>query len=165
MRTRKHSLLQWFLVTVATVGISSPVMLAAQGQEVAAASRVLNRTYFKSVSNFLFFTTTPRNAFSITVVVCPGPTPCTIAVTVSSEFGLVTAGQVAGASVIVNRVLAHPGPVLMSRNESNMPQTATMTFLATNVPAGNRLVQVQFQASDGTGFAGFRSLEIAVYKP
>jgi len=44
------------------------------------------------------------------------------------------------------------------------PQTASMTFVARNVPPGNRVVRVQFSTSGGTGFADFRSLQIGVYK-
>ena len=184
MRIRRHSLRQWFLVTIATVGISYPASLAAQEQggggqprqkgvepevEVAAASRVLNRTYFKTVNGvFLPLNTTWVNAFSDTVVLCPGTTPCTIAVTVSSQFGSVTAGQVARARVFVNGLLAHPGDACclnMSPNESPRPQTATMTFVARNVPPGNRIVRVQFSVSGGAGYADYRSLEIGVYKP
>jgi hypothetical protein len=184
MLIRKHSLRQWFLVTIATVGISSPASLAAQQGggglprqqegvepevEIPAASRVLNRTYFKTVNGvFLALNTTFVNAFSDTVVLCPGTTPCTIAVTVSSQFGSVTAGQVARARVFVNGLLTHPGDACclnMSPNESPRPQTATMTFVARNVPPGNRIVRVQFSVSGGAGYADFRSLEIGVYKP
>jgi hypothetical protein len=107
------------------------------------------------------------NAFTDTVVACPGTTPCTIAVTVSSQFGSVTAGQVARTRVFVNGVLAHPGDACclnLSPNPNGRPQTATMTFVA-RVPAGNRLVRVQFSTSGGTGYADFRSLQIGVYKP
>ena len=88
--------------------------------------------------------------------------------TVSSQFGSVTAGQVARARVFVNGVLTHPGDACclnMSPNPNVRPQTATMTFVARNVPPGNRLVRVQFSTSGGTGYADFRSLEIGVYKP
>jgi hypothetical protein len=180
MSTRKHSLFHWFLVTVATVGISAPP-LAAQGQgggdpaaqqegiEIAAPARVLNRTYFKTVNGvFLPLTAAWVNAFSDTVVACPGTTPCTIAVKISSQFGSVTAGQVARARVFVNGVLTHPGDACclnMSPNASGRPQTASMTFVARNVPPGNRLVRVQFSVSGGAGYADFRALEIGVYKP
>jgi hypothetical protein len=167
-------------VTVATVGISAPPSLAAQDQgggqatpqegiEIAAPARTLSRTFFKTVNGvFLSLNTTWVNAFSDTVVSCAGTTPCTIAVTVSSQFGSVTAGQVARARVYVNGVLTHPGDACcanLSPNASGRPQTASMTFVARNVPAGNRVVRVQFSVSGGTGYADFRSLEIGVYKP
>jgi hypothetical protein len=40
-----------------------------------------------------------------------------------------------------------------------------MTFVARGVPAGNRVVRVQFSVSGGAGYADFRSLQIGVYKP
>ena len=99
---------------------------------------MLNRTYFKTVNGvFLALNTTFVNAFSDTVVLCPGTTPCTIAVTVSSQFGSVTAGQVARARVFVNGLLTHPGDACclnMSPNASGRPQTATMTFVREGHP-------------------------------
>lgn len=181
MRSRKHSLGRRLLVTVATVGISFPVSLAAQDQrgggeptvgaasEIASPNRTLRRTYFKTVNGvFLSLNTAWVNAFSDTIVLCPGTTPCTVAVTVSSQFGSVSAGQVARARVLVNGVPAPPGDACclnLSPNDSARPQTATMTFVTTGVPAGNRVVQVQFSVSGGTGWADFRSLQIGVYKP
>jgi hypothetical protein len=181
MRTSKHSLFQWFVVTVAMVGMSTPASLGAQAQsgggqptqqeaiEIASPNRVLNRTYFKTVNGvFLNLNTTWVNAFSDTIVLCPGTTPCTIAVTVSSQFGSVTAGQGARARVFVNGLLTQPGDACclnLSPNANGRPQTATMTFVARNVPAGNRLVRVQLSVSGGTGYADYRSLEIGVYKP
>jgi hypothetical protein len=59
---------------------------------------VLNRTNFKTVNGvFLNLNTVWVNAFTDTIVSCPGTTPCTIAVTVSSQSGSVTAGNVARA--------------------------------------------------------------------
>jgi hypothetical protein len=181
MDIRKRSAFHWVLATVATIGMSSPSALFAQTQngggqpsqsegiEIAAPSRVLNRTYFKTVNGvFLNLNAVWVNAFTDTVVVCPGTTPCTIAVSVSSQFGSVTAGQVARARVFVNGVLTHPGDACclnMSPNANARPQTGSMTFVATNVPPGNRVVRVQFSTSGGTGYADFRSLEIGVYKP
>ena len=181
MKIRKPAGCQWLLATVAMVGMSFPSALSAQSQsgggtpgqqegiEVASPSRVLNRTYFKTVNGvFLPLNSTWVNAFSDTVVFCPGTTPCTIAVSVSSQFGSVTAGQVARARVFVNGLLTHPGDACclnMSPNGNSRPQTASMTFVARNVPPGNRVVRVQFSTSGGTGYADFRSLEVGVYKP
>ena len=181
MDIRKRSAFQWVLATVALVGMSAPAPLLAQTQsgggtpsaqegiEIAAPSRVLNRTYFKTVNGvFLNLNTTWVNAFTDTVVFCPSTTPCTIAVSISSQFGSVTAGQVARARVFVNGVLTHPGDgccLNLSPNANPRPQTASMTFVARNVPPGNRVVRVQFSTSGGTGYADYRSLEIGVYKP
>ena len=181
MDMRKRSACHWVLAAVATVGMSFPSALSAQAQsgggtpsqqeaiEQAALNRVLNRTYFKTVNGgFLALNTTWKNAYTDTVVFCPGTTPCTIAVSVSSQFGSVSAGQVARARVFVNGVLTHPGDACclnMSPNANPRPQTASMTFVARNIPPGNRLVRVQFSTSGGTGYADFRSLEIGVYKP
>ena len=181
MDIRKTSRCQWVLAAVATVGMSFPSALSAQSQsgggtpsqqeaiEQASPNRILDRTFFKTVNGvFLPLNVAWVNAFTDTVVPCVGTTPCTIAVTVSSQFGSVTAGQVARARVFVNGVLTHPGDACclnMSPNPNIRPQTATMTFVARNVPPGNRLVRVQFSTSGGTGYADFRSLEIGVYKP
>ena len=181
MNIRKSSRCQWVLAAVATVGMSFPSALSAQSQdgggtpsqqegiEQASLNRSLYRTHFKTVNGvFLALNAAWVNAFTDTVVQCPGNTPCTVAVTVSSQFGSVTAGQVARARVFVNGVLTHPGDACclnMSPNASPRPQTATMTFVARNVPPGNRLVRVQFSTSGGNGYADFRALEIGVYKP
>ena len=181
MDIRKRSTCQWVLATVATVGMSFPAALSAQSQsgggtpsqqegiEQASPNRVLRNTFFKTVNGvFLPLNAAWVNAFTDTVVTCPAAVPCTIAVTVSSQFGSVTAGQVARARVFVNGVLTHPGDACclnLSPNPNGRPQTATMTFVARNVPPGNRLVRVQFSTSGGTGYADFRSLEIGVYNP
>ena len=181
MEIRKSSPCQWLLATVAMVGMSFPSALSAQSQggggtptqqegiEQASLNRTLYRTHFKTVNGvFLGLNTAWVNAFTDTVVFCPGTTPCTIAVSVSSQFGSVTAGQVARARVFVNGVLTHPGDACclnMSPNANPRPQTASMTFVARNVPPGNRLVRVQFSTSGGTGYADYRSLEVGVYRP
>jgi hypothetical protein len=167
MRIKQYPVLQQLVVTLATVCVFAPVSAVAQqgggqpsereGVEAAAANRVLNRSYFKTVNGvFLNLNSVFVNAFSDTVVLCPGTTPCTIAVTVSSQFGSVTAGQVARARVFVNGQLTHPGDACclnLSPNPNAKPQTGTMTFVKTNVPPGNRLVRVQFSVSGGTGYA------------
>jgi hypothetical protein len=181
MNARKRFACRWLLATVALVGMSLPSAVSAQSQsgggqpteqeavEQAALNRVLRRSYFKTVNGvFLNLNVGWVNAFTDTVVTCPGTTACTIAVTVSSQFGAVTAPNVARARVFVNGLLTHPGDACclnMSPNASPRPQTATMTFVARNVPPGNRLVRVQLSTSGGTGYADFRSLEIGVYQP
>lgn len=181
MNLNKRAACRWLLATVVVVGMSLPSAVSAQTQsgggepteqegiEQASPNRVLGRTYFKTVNGvFLNLNVGWVNSFSDTVVFCPGTTACTIAVTVSSQFGSVSAGQVARARVFVNGFLTHPGDaccVNMSPNANPRPQTASMTFVARNVPPGNRVVRVQFSTSGGTGYADFRSLEIGVYKP
>ena len=150
MRITRHTL-GWFLTAVTLV---APAAATAQEQaggghptqreaiEQSAANRVLNRTYFKTVNGvFMNLNALWANAFSDTIVFCPGLTPCTISVSVSSQFGSVSAGQVARARVFINGLLAHPGDACclnMSPNASGRPQTASMTFVAANVPPGNR---------------------------
>ena len=176
MRTMRYTL-GWSLVAIATLFVPASAVAqdgggtpsASEAIEQAAANRTLNRTYFKTVNGvFLNLNVAWVNAFTDTLVLCPGLTPCTIAVKVSSQFGSVSAGQVARARVFINGVLAHPGDACclnMSPNASPRPQTASMTFVATNVPPGGRWVRVQFSTSGGTGYADFRALEIGIYKP
>jgi hypothetical protein len=169
-------------VVVAVVLIAGSRTLSAQDEqgggvpkvaataENAALNRTLKKTHFKTVNgSFLNLTTTFVNAFSDTIVTCPGSSgTCTIAVTVVSQFGQVDAGAVARARVFVNGVLAHPSDACclnFSPNPENQPQTSSMIFVATGVPVGNRLVQVQFATSAGTAYADYRSLRIEVYRP
>jgi len=139
--------------------------------EVPSPNHVLKKTYFKTQNTgFLNLSTTWQNAFSDTVVACPGGSgTCAIAVTVSSQFGAISGTEVARARVYVNGVLTAPGDsccLNFSRNAGQLPQTNTMTFVANNVPAGNRVVRVQFAVSGGaTGYADYRTLEIRVFKP
>jgi len=140
--------------------------------EAASPNRVLQRTYFKTENTgFINLTTTFVNAFTDTVVNCPGAagTTCTVAVTVSSQFGQISGTDVARARVFVNGTLTPPGDsccLNLSRNAGVAPQTNTMTFVKTGVPVGNRVVRVQFALRDGpTGYADFRTLEIRVLKP
>ena len=138
--------------------------------EVASLNKALKKTYFKTANGlFMPLNIAWANAFSDTVVQCPGTSGvCTIAVTVSSQFGSVTAGQSARARVFINGVLAPPGDACclnMSENANGRPDVASMTFVVNNVPFGNRLVQVQFSTSGGTGYADFRTLDIRVFKP
>lgn len=180
MRTTRHSRFRWLLVGISTLAVMVPAFAQDQGGgqptqreavEVASLNRSLKKSYFKTVNGlFVNLNTTWVNAFSDTLVQCPGTSGvCTVAVTVSSQFGGVTAAQVARARVLVNGVLVPPGDVFcclnMSNNEGFRPDTAAMTFVANNVPFGNRLVQVQFSTSGGVGWADYRTLEIRVYKP
>jgi hypothetical protein len=150
---------------------TDPIESKAAEAAIASGNHVLQRTYFQTVNDaFINLSTTWVNAFSDTVVACPGTSGvCAIAVTVSSQFGDINPQQVARARVFVNGVLTPPGDsccLNMSRNAGALPQTNTMTFVAREVPAGNRLVQVQFAVSDGAeGYADYRTLEIGVYKP
>jgi hypothetical protein len=142
---------------------------AAQGG-IASANHALQKTYFQTVNDaFINLSTTWVNAFSNTLVNCPSPGACTIAVTASSQFGQIDPQQVAQVRVFVNGALTPPGDdccLNISRNAGNLPQTNTMTFVARGVPSGNRLVQVQFAVSGGTtGYADYRTLEIRVFKP
>jgi hypothetical protein len=139
--------------------------------EVSSPNHVLKKTYFKTENTGFFnLTTTFVNAFSDTVVSCPGTSgTCAIAVTVSSQFGMIGSANVAQVRVFVNGLLTAPGDsccLNLSRNAGTLPQTNTMTFVANGVPVGNRLVQVQFRINGGTtGYADYRTLEIRVFKP
>jgi hypothetical protein len=149
-------------------GGGQPVPGAAA--EVTAANRALKKSYFKTANGlFLPPTTAWANAFSDTVANCPGTSgTCTIAVTVSSQFGSVAAGAVARARVLIDGAVAPPGDACclnMSTNPNGAPSVHAMTFVSTGRPFGNRLVQVQFSTSSGTAYADFRTLEIRVYKP
>ena len=137
---------------------------------IASGNHVLKKTYFQTVNDaFLNLSTTWVNAFADTVVNCPSGGTCTIAVTVSSQFGDINPAEVARARVFVNGLLTPPGDdccLNIARNAGLHPETNTMTFVARGVPAGNRLVQVQFSVSNGAeGYADYRTLEIGVYKP
>jgi hypothetical protein len=185
MGTTRSSYVRWFLVAVPTLCVATAVVTVGQGQsggghptqpeaveataalgESAASNLVLRKVYFKTVNNaFLNLSTTWVDAFTDTVAACPPPNVCTIAVTVSSQFGLVT--ESARARVLIDGVVTPPSDTCclnMSANGSSRPETATMTFVAPNVLTGNRLVQVQFSIPSGTGYADFRSLEIRVFK-
>ncbi len=141
--------------------------------EIVSPDHVLKKTYFKTVNDaFMNLTTAWANAFSDTVVACPGPGTCAIAVTVTSQFGQINSMDVARVRVLVNGVIAPPGDdccLNISRNAGALPQTNGMTFVASGVPSGNRLVQVQFALKGAgpslTGYADYRTLEIRVFKP
>jgi hypothetical protein len=142
----------------------------AAPEAIVSGNHVLKKTYFQTVNDaFINLSTTWVDAFANTLVNCPSPGPCAIAVTVSSQFGQIDPQQVAQVRVFVNGVLTPPGDsccLNISRNAGNLPQTNTMTFVARGVPFGNRLVQVQFAISGGTtGYADYRTLEIRVFKP
>ena len=181
MEIRKLSGCQWLLATVAMVGMSFPSALSAQSQsgggtpteqegieQAAPKPHVVpdplqDRQRGVPGPQYGLGQCVPGHGCLLS-----GTTPCTIAVSVSSQFGSVTAGQVARARVFVNGLLTHPGDACclnMSPNANGRPQTASMTFVARNVPPGNRVVRVQFSTSGGTGYADFRSLEVGVYRP
>src|SRR5262245_32925532 len=100
MRT-PHVLRGWvvFMVPVLWLGTVTSVTAQTDGGgtpresanieplDVASANHVLKKTYFKTENDgFINLSTTWVNAFSDTTVNCPGPGPCTIAVTVTSQF-------------------------------------------------------------------------------
>ncbi len=154
-----------------TPGSGSAAGESIVSREVASPNHILKKTYFKTENlGFINLTTTFVNAFTDTIVNCPGTTgTCAIAVTVSSQFGQIPGTEVARARVFVDGKLTPPGDsccLNLSRNAGTLPQTNTMTFVANNVPFGNRVVRVQFALSGGTtGYADYRTLEIRVFKP
>src|SRR5215831_9394445 len=146
--------------------VEAELSTRAELADIASTFGQLKKTYFKTVNDdFLSLTTTWVNAFSDTVVTCPGGT-CAIATTVTSQFGRIDPNQVARVRVLVNGVIAPPGDdccLNISRNAGVLPQTNGMTFVTTGVPVGHRTVQVQFALSGGTtGYADYRTLEIRV---
>ena len=184
-----HVLLRWTAFMVPAIWIFAGSVVSAQIEgggtpresvqaeaesqslaEIVSPNHVLKKTYFKTANDaFMNLTTTWVNAFSDTVVNCPGPGTCAIAVTVTSQFGDIDPQAVARARVFVNGVLTPPGDdccLNISRNAGLLPSTHGMTFVASAVPSGNRTVQVQFAVSGGaTGYADYRTLEIRVFKP
>ncbi len=139
--------------------------------EQVAANEKLIKSWIKTELVTLNLSTTYADAFALTTVACPGSAPsCTLRIEVVSGYWDVDAGQVARMRVQVNGspVGVEPASIVnVSTNSSaQWAETATMSWMVKSVVAGsNPSVDVDFQVSGGTAFAGYRTLTIGVYKP
>ena len=143
--------------------------------EESALNLATRKTYIKTEDTDLVFGgPNGSNAFTDTVVNCPGAaaTTCTIRIEVSAQFGavgsslddrariLVTVDGSAGGIFPNDSVTVENGPV-------NNVRALTFSFMRPLVSPGNHTVRVKF-ATGGSccqGAAFFRILTITVFKP
>jgi len=134
--------------------------------EVSAANLKLVSSLIVTQNNALGIGSTATNAFSPVTVKCPARAPkgCTVSVLVSSQFW-----AVAPVAQVITTITGSPGstnPASLVNVDADttggLASTHTMQWMKTGITAGSaETVTIQVQ---GSGFAGFRTATVALYK-
>ena len=179
-------LIAWSLALVVALGAS---LVPASGQlvgvavaqdvtsangEESAPNLGTRRTWIKTEDTGIAFSNPGTNAFTDTVVNCPGAvgTTCVIRVEVSSQFGQVGTSLEDRARILVSIDGSGAGifpsdSVTVENGPVNNVRALTFSFMKPGVTPGNHTVRVRFAtgANFTQGAAFFRILTITVYKP
>jgi hypothetical protein len=166
--------MNWKHLSLVVVGTTVFVSGQAFAQEVYLPGRVLQKTAMKTQNLFLALSGVAQDAFTPTIVTCPGAGTCTLHIEVSTGFLSLTSGE--QLNVIVKVDGTGVGVLPSSRvvvaavaNSTAAYSTESRTFqwIRANVPAGNHTVDVEMVVAGG-GFAATatsRTLKINIYKP
>ena len=156
------------------VGVAVAQDVTSANGEEAALNLAIRKTYIKTEDTDLGFNAAGQNAFTDTVVNCPGAagTTCTIRIEVSSQFGAVgnNLNDRARILVSVDGSTANIFPndsVTVENGPVNNVRALTFSFMKPGVSPGNHTVRVRF-ATGGcceTAAAFNRILTITVFKP
>ena len=156
------------------VAVAQDVSSFPPNGEEAALNLATRKTWIKTEDTGIGFTNPGTNAFTDTVVNCPGAvgTTCVIRVEVSSQFGNVGSSLEDRARILVSIDGSGAGifpndTVTVENGPVNNVRALTFSFMKPGVNPGNHTVRVRFAtgANFAQGAAFFRILTITVYKP
>ncbi|MGO8987412.1 MAG: hypothetical protein ACLQGU_06495 [bacterium] len=137
--------------------------------EIPTPALSLERTYIKTTNTALYISPTPVDAFTPTIVRCPGSGTCTIRVEVSTQFSGITPPEVAAVVILIDdsQTGVQPYAVLGfdSTSTGGASNVRTFSVMKERLSRGHHSVDVLFYVTGGSAASASRTLTIEIYKP